>query len=486
MITDPMMKYADDIAKMLPYWDLVDALIGGRETVLLNPTLLPQFPKEDADTYNFRKQTTKYTNVYGDIVDDLVSKPFEEEITLSKTDGVVVPLPIEEFIEDVDGSGNNLTVFSNDTFYNAINSVIDWILIDFPKRSGPAILSVAQAKQDGIRPFWSHVIARNVLEVKTDLHGGKRVLTYVRILEPGKPNKIRIFERVASVVTWELWVETEKTDPVTNSRFRLEDSGTLDGIDEIPMVPMITGRRNGTTWQFRPPLRASAELQVELYQQESALKFIKIMAGYPMLAANGLKPAVDSAGKPLPVAIGPMRVLWAAPDGNGNSGTWSFIEPSSTSMQFLAADIDTTTKNLRELGKQPLTAQSGNLTVITTAVAAGKARSAVSAWSLLLKDTLENALRITAQWMNVQYEPQVYVFNEFDNFTDDGKDLDTLNTARKNCDLSLDTYWNELKRRRVLSPEFNAELERQKLLEDVPSDDGEEDDDPAPLPGDAV
>lgn len=472
---DPLLTRSKDSAAMLPYWDLTDDLIEGAAAVKVNPMYLPQFPNEDESTYKLRLCLTKYTNVYGDIVESLASKPFEEEVSLIKEKEKEPPEPIKNFLEDVDGAGNNLTVFAGGVFFAGINSAIHWIFVDNPKIDRSVIRTVADAKKAGIRPFWSHVLGRNVLKATTQIVGGTEQLVYIKIFEPGEPNHVRIFTREGATVTWELWEETDSIQNAeTQSRYKKIDGGPL-GIDRIPLVPFVTGRRDGRSFKIHPPMRAAADTQIELYQQESGLKFIKNMAAYPMLAANGLNPVVDATGKPLPLALGPMRVLYGKPDNNGNHGTWSILEPSATSMKFLADDIGTTTQNLRELGRQPLTAQSGNLTVITTAVAAGKAASAVGAWALLLKDALENALVITAQWLGVQYDPQVNVYTEFDNFMDSDADKNTLIEMRKNGDLSRETLFFEMKRRSVLSPEFDAEDEMERILEETPGD-GEEDD----------
>jgi hypothetical protein len=53
---------------------------------------------------------------------------------------------------------------------------------------------------------------------------------------------------------------------------------------------------------------------------------------------------------------------------------------------------------------------------------------------------------------------------------DDGSDLEELGKAKERGDISLETYWEELKRRKVLSPEFNVERERKRLLEDIPTE----------------
>lgn len=468
-----------DSEQMLPYWDLSDTLIDGADAVRkAEAKFLPKFPKEKREDYNFRLEATKYTNIYGDIVESLASKPFEEEISI-ETAGEKKPVPteIEDFVEDVDGTGNNLTVFAAQTFFNGINSAIDWILVDYPTIATDdgtiTIRTVADQKKAGIRPFWTHVLGRNILQAKSTVLNGKEELTYIRILEPDDGIiRIRIFEKYGeNNVIWQLWEETIDSSKRTKT-FKLIGFGPVT-LGVIPMVPFITGRREGRTFKIHPPMRNAADLQRELYQQESALKFAKIMTAYPMLAAQGIEPRKDAKGNPEPIAIGPAKVLYGGISKSGHAGTWQFIEISASSLTFLQSDIDKTINNLRELGRQPLTAQSGNLTVITTAVAAGKAKSAVAAWGLNLKDALENALVLTCKWFGISdetYSPEVKVYDDYDDFVDNGTDVQGLNAMRAAGDLSQITLWSEMKRRRILSAEFDAEEETKRLLDEVPDD----------------
>jgi hypothetical protein len=168
------------------------------------------------------------------------------------------------------------------------------------------------------------------------------------------------------------------------------------------------------------------------------------------------------------VAVGPNRVLWSPPrDDGGPAGQWAYVEPGAESLKFLEARIEATERRLRELGRQPLTASSSNITVITAAVAAGKAKSAVKAWALMLGNALENALVLTAKWMGIEYDPTVHVFAEFDDWME-GEDLDALNAARDRRDISHETYCEELLRRGVLSSNFTVVRERTRLLNDLP------------------
>jgi hypothetical protein len=475
---DVMLRRDADSAWMLSYWDMTDTLIDGIEAMRnMGEVYLPRFVDETEPEYTFRKKLTMMTNIYRDIVEGLASKPFDQEVTLVESETEKAPEELIEFTEDVDGSGSNLTQFAGATFFNGINSAVDWIWVDAPKDDGK-VRSKAQAKADGIRPLWSRILGRNVLAAKSKIIKGKEQLTYIRIFEPGNPDAIRIFERniETGVVSWELRVKGEIWIDVDGGKtqFAEVDSGqVLIGV--IPITPFYTGRRDGRTFKFFPTLRDAADLQIELYQQESGLKYASTLTAYPMLAANGISPPMEADGKtPKRLAVGPSRVLYSSPRRDGGpAGEWAFVEPSATSLQFLQGRIEKTQLAMRELGRQPLTAQSPNLTVITTAAAANKAKSAVAQWAFMLKNALENAMVFTCLYKGINYDPSVYVYTDFDEFID-GKDLESLDADRERGDISQETLWEEKKRRGIYGPEFTADRERERLLKEVPADGAED------------
>ncbi|NUM72753.1 DUF4055 domain-containing protein [candidate division KSB1 bacterium] len=454
-----------DSAAMLPFWKKVAAIIGGENDVKeAGEEYLPKLPHEPKKQYDFRLSVAKFTNLYRDTVESLVAKPFEEEISLVAGENETVPEQIASFAENVDGDGNNLTVFSSVLFFNAINDAITWIFIDYPN---VAVRTMAEAKKAGVRPYWTNVLAINVLEARQTRIGGESVLSYIRILEPGESmadDKVRIFERNENIVTWSLNARGEKS-----GEWIEEDSGTLS-LSEIPLIPIMTGRRDGRRFFFRAALQDAVDLQMTLYRQESALEYTKVMTAFPMLSASGVKPRTDSAGNPEPITVGPQTTLYAPMSGDGKVGSWSYVEPSGESLKFLQDDVKETKQDLRELGKRPLSGQAG-LTVITAAYAANKAKSAVAAWGLALKDSLENALVITCTLYGIKpetYSPEVSVYDDYDNFTND--DFTSVMELRKNKDISRETAWTEAKRRGILSPEFTEEKEAGLLLAEMPGD----------------
>ena len=480
-MTDPFLKPGGDYEAMRKYWETSTAIVDGIDAIRAGKTkYMPKFAGESDPAYENRLKHTRMTNVFSDIVESLASKPFEngQEIKFVADDENVVPQQLVEFAYDVDGAGNDLTAFGSLTFEQGITAAIVWLFVDNPKKPA-SIVSVADEKAAGIKPYWSIVPAFNVLDARSKVIGGKEHLTYIKIFEPGSngaPDAVRTFTRNdAGLIEWAVYEKTnetqvEKIDGV-ETQFKFVEGAILT-IDQIPLVPFYTGRRKGRSWQIKPPLRAAAELQIELYQDESGLKYAKRLTGYPMLSGNGVTPPKGQGGKPEPLDVGPNCVLYGGTDAQGNAGSWEYVEPSATSLTFMAGDNEKTIQQLRELGKQPLTAQSGNLTVITAAAAADKSKSAVSAWAYLLKNSLENALVITCKFLGVSvdvYDPTVYVHTEFDDFST-SDDTTALGTARANRDISRKVYVDELQRRKILSPDYDYDTDTKELLDELPGD----------------
>jgi hypothetical protein len=450
-------KPSPDWQAMAPFWETAQDLIDGLEVLREKTTrYLPRFPNESAADYRFRCETSKFTNIYRDIIEGLSQKPFAKELSLPDD----TPPRILEMKEDIDGRGNHLHTFASETFFHGINKGLHWILVDYAKAEG--LRTVEDEARAGVRPYWVQIPAEKVIWVESEVMQGREQLTLVRIKET--KDTIREFSRVGGRVTWMIY--RRETQEGGKEIWLLEDEGAIT-IGVIPLVPFTAGRRKGNTWQFNLPMKDAADLQIEHYQQETNLKHVKSSAAFPMLAGNGVEPDMDG-DKPRRVPIGPHGVLYAPPNSNGQHGNWEWIEPNANTLKFLAEDVKETAKELREIGRQPLTAQSANMTVIGTAFAAAKGNSAVQQWALELKDALENALKLTAMWIGESIEPEVTIFTEF-GVEDSGPEVPRLLLELRTAEppqISQQTLWEEYKRRGMLSAEFNHDREIERLLQE--------------------
>ena len=480
---------SSDYEAMCSYWEMIEAINSGAEAMRQKGDVyLPKFPNESAEDYKYRKQTAPFTNIYGDVSKNLASKPFAKELTLKEG----AARSLVDLCEDIDGQGNNLHVFAAATFQDGIDFAIDWIFVDYTKAPPVAGRPRTQAEETALklRPYWVHICADRVLAVYSDFIDGKETIIYARIKEDvveregfteKTTNRVRELKREKQAdgsygeATFQVY--EKQTDTGGKVTWVSIEGPTKITIGVIALAPFMTGKRIGSTWQFKPRLRDIAFLQIEEFQQESNLKSIMEATSYPMLAGNGIGEAKDDKGGPIRVPAGPRAVLFAPMNANGNHGTWTFIEPSAESVKTLISHLDDTQKNMRDLGMQPLT--TANLTVITTANVSVKAHSAVQAWALALKDALELAFSFTILWLKAGTEqPEVQVFTDFGVDFEAAKELDSLIKGQAQGIFSKKTVQIEFKRRGVLSDNFDPDEEELQIASEQQGLEGEQAIDP--------
>mgnify|MGYP003419201187 CR=1 FL=1 len=474
---DRLEKKSVDYLAMIGKWVKAADIVAGEDAIrMAGETYLPRFPDETKQEYNYRKSLAKFTNVYRDTLENLANKPFAREIELAQgtdTKKVTHPAEIEAFIENVDGSNSNISVFASEYFYRGINFAVDFIMVDYPNlKTDGTPRSKADEAALGLRPYWTFISCINVYEIKSKIINGVERFTYVRVFEPAngdEPNRFRELEFDGVTASFKLWKWDGKSDYIP-------DGGGVITIGFIPLVPFMTGRRKGKSWQFHPPMQDSADLQIKLYRAESNLEYVKTVAAFPMLVGKGVKPTYEGqgadgqGGKIVRLVTGPGVVLYAPfSPSSGTAGDYTYLEPTGASLTFLAQDIKDLKQDLRELGRQPLTVSSGNLTVITTAVAAGKAKTAVKKWAINLTDALSIALYYTALWMGISgYEPSLSVYDGYDDLPDGDNGASLISTLNTNGKLSDKTMYEEFQRRGTLSSEFDYDQEMLRINEQKP------------------
>lgn len=474
---------SSDFEAMLPYWNMVETILDGTPAMrAAGEKYLPTFPKEIPTDYDYRLKNAKFTNIYRDIVESLAAKPFSKRMTIIDDN---VTESVTDLIDDIDGRGNSLHSFAASMMFHGINDAIDWVFVDKPPV--PEGASRADENEIGARPYWVHIHAKNMLAVYSAVINGKEEFIHARILEKGKARvgfeekeveRVRILNRELlkdgsyAPATFAVWENKKNATTQKDEWVKIQDGPIAIGV--IAIVPFIAGRRKSGSWQIVPPMHDAAFLQIEHYQQETNLKSAKEQACFPMLVGNGTLHPVDEEGKPVDIVTGPKTVLISPPNTEGQSGSWVFIEPSASSLKFLASEIEVTEQQLRELGRQPLTAQTGNLTVITTAFAASKANTIIQAWVLNLKDTIEQALGLTCLWLADTCEPKVDIFTDFSVDMESDKAPDFILAAHERNVISRKALIAEAKRRNYLSAEYDADADLEELLNDIPGDLDEE------------
>lgn len=445
-------------------WAMIRSIRAGVAAVkAAGAKYLPKYPAEDDEEYKRRLASTPWRPEFEDAIRSISAKPFGKEVALAGEPSD----EIKAIAEDIDGRGNNIHVFARDMFEGGVSLGAHGILVDFPTMNVGA--TKAEEKAAGARPYWVSVDADEILSLRTTRVGAREVVTHLRLMET--QTTISGFEettsrriRVIEPRRWEIWKEKPRAATIGPVEWELEDQGIMT-LDEVPFVFFATAERRGAQF-VRPPLLALAHMQIELYQALANKNQIFTVAGSPMLTANGMSAPTDGSA----VVTGPGRVLYA-PGGENMSTSWAYIQPAAANMKEIRDDVAQIIEDMRRLGLQPMLPKTGSVTATASGIDSAKAHTAVQSWAMALKDALEQAFVFTAKWMRSTEEVEVSVHTDFAIGMYGAEEVRVLLDARKNGEISQQTFWDEMTRRGVLGPQFDAEQEEERLLLEIPGDD---------------
>ena len=446
-------------------WQLIADVRAGLNAVRKGgEKYLPRYEAEDKAEYDRRAKSAPWRPVFVDILSGLVSKPFARDVKLA---GEGQPQDMKDFAENVDQRGSSITTFARGVFENAVADGWTILLTDYPVL--PQVKSKAEEKAQGGRPYWVNIRAHDVLALYTGFVGGVEAVEHIRfrttrLARDGYTERLVEQIRVLEPGRWETW-EKEKIGWVKVGEGQILRGGKTD----VPMAFLWTGTRLGTM-QVKPPLIDIAQMQIEHYQAGSRKDEVLSHSGAPMLAIIGL-PQPDE-----PLKIGPRKCLYVPP-GEGNASV-QYLSPDPAIIQQVRDEVDAIADEMRRLGMQPMTQQAGALSATATSVDAAKSHSVLQAWAGLLKDALEQALVHVAEYYGMNPSAEITVHTDFIAGLGADPGLAELGSARRAGDISQKTYWQELERRAVLGPQFDAEREAELLAEEAAPLDGEQPIDP--------
>lgn len=471
---------SSDYEAMRDTWAKIRAILGGLDAIReCGETYLPKYEKESEKEYQRRLMSTAWRPEYEDGIRNLSAKPFQKDIALDDS----ASDQIKTFAENVDGQGNNLTQFAKPYFDEALSFGLNGLLVDYPAMA-PG-LTLADERAANAKPYWCMVCPENIIAAYFETYGGEVYLSHLRLKECYVKNdgaygeteveRVRVFNRDSlGNVTWEIWETVENPNPKQGEKkftLTLQNTGTIT-LKYIPFVFFFTGKRSGN-YRVNPPLNSLADMQIELYRALSRKEEILTFSGSPMLKLLGVSledadATEDADGKKIPaLTTGPRTIIAIPPGPDGSQGDADYINPDAQNIKAIFDDIETTIENMRRLAMQPITDKSGNPTATGQAIDQAKAHSTLQAWALGLKDALELAFKYTADWMGLKEEPEVSVFTDWGVDADGVAELTLLQKDVMAGNISRRTYWNECKRRDVLSQEFDADQEEEMIGEEA-------------------
>ncbi|WP_297849103.1 DUF4055 domain-containing protein [uncultured Desulfovibrio sp.] len=466
-ISDAFTLQREDMA--LPH-----DLMGGTKAMLrAGQRYIPQEYGEDRQDWQIRLNRTILFNVYKRTLRYLSGRVFEKPVVLGED---VKDSRFEEFIENVDRLGRNLTVWGRHVFETGLNDGVTFCVVDFnsvntrrvdgkmqyQREDGSwADKTEAADRENGWGPYFIHVEAGRVLDARLEWKNDQPRITHFRYIETVEEQDgkwgTRTYERIRAFYLdenkhahWELWNNSSKnggTDSWTPEAKGVFSAGVL------PVVVFIPGEKR-TPLTAEPALIDLAQLNKRHWQATCAqYELMEYVRRPPWFGRNlgefdadtGREKVIFGAGK-LCHSKNPDAVLQS-------------VGVDAGSVAAGRQELEDLENRMAIYGLQLLQPKTGVITATESQRDAEENNSTLKAWALQFQDFLENCMALTAKWWKLPDGPSVKVNTEFAN----AFDASFLMEMYRAQVISGQTLLALVKNMGILPDDFNVEDEAAKI-----------------------
>ena len=439
-------------AVMAPRWDLINAVLGGTETMrAAGEIYLPKHPAETHDNWERRRNQGVLVNALEMTLDTLVGFPFAQPIRLEPD----VPEEIRTLAEDIDLCGTHIDVFARKWFREGLAKGFAHVLVEFP-RVGNRPRTLADDRAQRLRPYWLLIQPEDVIAAYAEVINGREVITHLRFYET-LVERVGFGERIVRRIQvrepgrWQVWVPGENARPGDDKGVLAEEGETT--LKEVPLVTFYTDRQSFML--AKPPLLDLAFMNVCHWQSYTDQRNILSVSRFPMLAVSGADN--EGTGGGTDIEVGPNKVLWASDP----QGRFYYVESTGAAIGEGAKDLQTLLEQMAMYGAEYL--RPGVATYVATpAVNARRSMlSPLQVMTISFRDAMETALQYTARWLGLGDDAggSVWINEDFGPQGFESADLAELANARNRGDISRQQWIKEMQRRGLLSSDYDADAD---------------------------
>lgn len=437
---------------------LIAALLGGTAAMRkAKKTYLPQWPKEDQDAYDTRLKTATLFPAFSRTCEVLTGKPFSKEVSV----GDDVPEQIVEWMQNIDLQGHNLHGFAAAICFHAISYGMCGILVDFPPTGG-TLRTRADEQAAGVRPYFVHLHAQNIIGWRAERIAGALTLTQLRFVEqveePDGEFGEKLIEQVRVLYPgkWQIWRETEKKGVDGQKVWVLYDEGVTT-LQKIPYVP-VYGKRTGFM-QGVSPLIELAHMNVEHWQSKSDQQTILHVARVPILFGKNLGDT--------DIVVGGSSAIIA----DNADADLMFVEHTGQAIEAGRKELLDLEDRMRQVGAELLVIKPGNRTVVQTVSDNEAGMCALQRIVQDLEDSIDQALQLMAEWVNLPEGGHVSIFNDFGVASLAEASLELLRDMNVDGTFSDESLYREAQRRGIVTPDVDWETEKARIAQNAPKGD---------------
>lgn len=453
---------------------LTHDLMGGTKAMLAaGERYIPREDGEEPASWNIRLHRTVLFNVYKRTLRYLGGRVFEKPVVLG---GDTQDARYNDFVEDVDKQGHNLSVWSRHVFEEGLNDGVTFCVIDYSdvktrRMNGAtqyqlpdgtwADKTEAADRANGWGPYFIHVDARQVLDARMEWRSGKPIVTHFRYQETleqpngkwstGTYQQIRtFFYDDAGRAAWQVW--SNQDEDGDTAEFTMRDEGFFS-IGVIPVVWFMPGEKR-TPMTAEPALIDLAQLNKRHWQATSSQFEMMEYVRRPVWFGRRLGTRNTQNGE--------MKIVFGA-------GILCNADDDNAMLQSLGIDAGSVAAGRQELqnlensmalyGLQLLQPKTGAITATESLRDAEENNSTLKAWALQFQDFLENCMRLVAKWWGQDDGPSVKVNTDFANAMDASFLLEMFRAQV----ISAQTFLELVKNMGILPDDFAVDDEAAKI-----------------------
>jgi hypothetical protein len=448
---------SDEAAALNADTPLIKALLGGSRAMrAAGEEYMPRQPREDVTDWEYRLNTATLYPAFERTVEILAAKPFTKPLK----PGDDMPEVMVSWMDSVDAvgkKGRNLHTFAANVCQDAIAFGLAGILVDFPRAEG--LKTRADEVKAGVRPYFVHIRAENILGWLPSDAASVDELTQLRILEyasvpDGEYGSKRIEQvRVLGRGTWQTWRQAGQ-----GKKWMLHDQGATT-MPTIPFVP-VYGKRKGFMCAV-PPMLALAEQNKDHWRESSDQRDSVRFCRKRMLVFIGIDPEHGDS------VIAGANYAVNLPQG----ADAKIIQGSAESVKIGRDEIDALEEQMRQAGSEMLVIRPGKITATQTASENQGNLCALQQIAHDLDDALNTALQLMAEWVGQPDGGHVAVYKDFGAATLAEASADLLLKATLAGEMSRESLHEELQRRGIRSGDVTWDEEKKRIDSDRDAED---------------
>jgi len=414
---------------------------------------LPKFKAEAEDDYQARLHSSWLFNATRKTIKDMTGRVFDSPIEIQDA-----PQQIIDMAEDIDMQGRDLSVFASEVFKDGFVPGVSYIMVEAPRRTSDT--TRAEAAAQGLRPYLVHLRVEDVLGFQTGLFGNVLALAQLRIMESVtepdpkdefsqiEVDQVRVLDRLPDGVQVRLYRQDSK------KHWAVVDEYTTEA-PEITVIPFYAQRTGFFTGE--PVLEDLTDVNIAHWQSQSDQRNILHFARVPILFASG-----RGDDEPLTISAGTAVVS------RDVGATLQWVEHSGKAIDSGRQDLKDLEFQMQTLGLQLLVARAQSAT--GAALDAVKETSTLAMMADSLKDALEQALQWMAFYAGLgDVSITVNVNKEFGVTMMTPQEVLAMQKDVAMGYLTLETYFEERKRRGVLRPDLDTGAELDRLASVAPA-----------------